>query len=178
MQLEAETPRCSGGTCQVCQLFLRLIEGGAENVAWSDLNEHSCHLYFRLKDDRRCVYGLRLDIDRAGYRRPSKGEQTKMCDFAMIAAIEDTASLVVVELKSGVAYAEDVEQLSEGLRVLHDHFEEDGLNPQMDAYWVVGKEVDKLRFAMRDRLTSLRFGPKPVQLQILECGATVYLQEA
>ena len=101
-----------------------------------------------------------------------------MCDFAVIVAIEDTASLVVVELKSGVAYAEDVEQLSEGLRVLHDHFQEDGLNPRPEAYWVVGKEVDKLRFALRDRLTSLRFGPKPVQLQILECGATVYLQEA
>ena len=98
-----------------------------------------------------------------------------MCDFAVVAAIKNVANLLVIELKSGVAYPDEVEQLSEGLRALHDHFEENGLHSQPEAYLVVGREVDKIRFALRDKLTSLRFGAKPVQLQILECGATVNL---
>lgn len=159
----------------MCNLSQRLVESGAERVAWSDLYEHSCHLYVRLRNEHRCRHGLRLDIDGASYRRPSSGDQSRMCDFAVVTVIRDTADLSVVELKGGVAYAEDTEQLSEGLRVLHELFEENGLAPQPKAYWVVGREVEKLRFAMRDRLTSLRFGSEPVQLQILECGDTVNL---
>ena len=162
----------------MCNLSLRLIEGGAERVAWSDLNEHSCHLYVRLHNEHRCRHGLRLDIDGATYRHPSRGDQSRMCDFAVVAAIRDAAELAVVELKSGIAYSEEAEQLCEGLRALHELFEENGLIPHPRAYWVVGREADKLRFAMRDRLTSLRFGSDLVQLQILECGDTVDLRAA
>lgn len=174
MQLGSKTLRCSNEACQVCELDARLLAAGAERVAWSDLHEHSCHLYVQLQSDHRCPYGLRLDIDKAEYRNPTGGDQSRMCDFAVMAAIRDTAVLVVVELKSGVAYAGEVEQLSEGLRVLHELFEQNGLNPEPKAYWVVGREIDKLRFAMRDRLASLRFGLMPVQLLILECSDTVY----
>lgn len=36
--------------------------------------------------------------------------------------------------------------------------------------FVVGREVDKLRYSLRDRLTSRRFGSMPVRLEVLECG--------
>ena len=93
-----------------------------------------------------------------------------MCDFAVIAVLGQDAQLIVVELKSGVAYAEDIDQLAQGLRVLHDHFQDNGLAPRPAAYFVAGREVDKLKFSLRDKLTSLRFGSSPVILHILECG--------
>ena len=93
-----------------------------------------------------------------------------MCDFSVLANSAQTVHLVVVELKSGVAYADDIDQLSQGLRVLHGFFQENGLVARPAAYFVVGREVDKLRFSLRDKLTSLRFGTLPVNLNIVNCG--------
>ena len=98
-----------------------------------------------------------------------------MCDFAVLAVTGSLAQLVVIELKSGAAYVDDLEQLSEGLRVLHDHFEENGLTPDPTAYFVVGRDLDKLGFALRDKLGSLRFGSTRVKLRILECGDSLRL---
>ncbi len=59
--------------------------------------------------------------------------------------------------------------------MLHEFFEGNGLTARPKACFVVGREVDKLRFSLRDRLTSLRFGPQPVRLDILECGDSMEL---
>lgn len=98
-----------------------------------------------------------------------------MCDFSVLAVLGDVAQLIVIELKGGVAYSEEIEQLAEGLRVLYEYFQENGLVARPKAYWVVGREVEKLRFSLRDRLTSLRFGPVPVELHILDCGTELQL---
>lgn len=161
---------CASHECPVCELNSRLIEDGAESVAWSDLCEHDCHAYVRTGPSHRCVHGLRLDVPTAEYRRVSKAKTRRMCDFSVLAVHEQAALLVVVELKSGVAYADDLDQLSEGLRVLHEFFEANGLMARPRACLVVGREVDRLSYSLRDRLTSLRFGSAPVRLDILKCG--------
>ncbi len=92
---------------QVCDLGSRLLGDGTVRVSWNDLIEHSCRLRVRAREDLRCTLGLRLDVPDARYRRVSKGHTTRMCDFAVLAAAATPAPLLVVELKSGAAYADD-----------------------------------------------------------------------
>lgn len=170
-----EAVRCSNEECQVCQLNKRLIRDGAESISWSDLCEQHCHLHVYPSNDHRCLHGLRLDVEDADYRRVSKREITRMCDFSVLAVLDRTAQLIVVELKSGIAYAKDIDQLSEGLRVLYERFRENSLIARPEAYFVVGRDIDKLAYSLRDKLTSLRFGTAPVQLNIVECGTELHL---
>ena len=176
MSVESETLRCASPECQVCNLHSKLVEHGAEPVSLSDLEENSCQLYVHIAGTHRCLYTLRLDLDEAEYRFVRKGQVTRMCDFAVLAVNGSLAQLVAIELKSGAASPEDIDQLREGLRVLHDYFDENGLTPNPTAYFVVGRDLDKLRFALRDKLASLRFGSTRVKLQILECGGHLYLR--
>lgn len=160
----------------MCDLSSRLLDAGTERVSWDDLIEHSCRLRVQTGKDLRCRHGLRLDAPEAGYRRVSKGRTTRMCDFAVLAAAAAAAPLWVVELKSGAAYAEEaLEQLAEGLRVLHDHCRQDGLDPRPGACIVAGRELDKLRRSLGDKLGTLRFGDRRVPLRILECGDSLRL---
>ncbi len=99
-----------------------------------------------------------------------------MCDFAVLAVTGGLAQLVAIELKSGAAYADDIDQLREGLRVLHDHFEENGLTPNPTAYFVVGRDLVKFRQSLQDKLASLRFGSRRVKLKFLECGDSLHLE--
>lgn len=167
--------RCSNSECQICSISSRLIQDGAESISWSDLWENECHLYVRTSAGHGCIHGLRLDIQGAAYRRISKGKDTRMCDFSVVAVLGNAAQLIAIELKGGVAYSEEIEQLVEGLRVLHEYFQKNGLVARPEAYWVVGREVEKLSFSLRDKLTSLRFGSESVKLHILECGEVLHL---
>ena len=177
MSVESESLRCANAECQVCNLNSKLLEHGAEAVSLIDLEENSCRLDIHTTDAHRCLYTLRLDLDEAEYRIVKKGDITRMCDFAVLAVTGRLAQLVVIELKSGAASLEDLDQLSEGLRVLHEYFEQNGLTPDPTAYFVVGKELDRLRHALTiDRPADLRFGSRRVKLEILECGDSVHLR--
>lgn len=57
----SELAPCVNPECPVCELNSRLIQGGAESVAWPDLCEHDCHAYVRAGPSRRTL----LRIDRA-----------------------------------------------------------------------------------------------------------------
>lgn len=159
----------------MCRLDFCLTQEGAERTPWSNLNEQRCYLSVRASNDHVCIYGLRLDVPAARYRQVSKGVITRMCDFALLAVLGRTAKVVVIELKSGAASPDDIKQLSEGLRVLHDLFQQNGLKVRPRAYFVVGKEAAKLGFSLRDKLTSLRFGDRLVPLKILDCGEVLNL---
>lgn len=176
MEANPETLRCSNDECQVCNLNSKLIQHGAEAISLSDLEENACRLHVHNANADHCLHALRLDLDNAGYRNVSKGRVTRMCDFAILAVTGTLAQLIVVELKSGEASPNDIEQLSQGLRVLHTYFEENGLKPQPIAYFVAGRNVDKLSFALRDRLTSLNFGSTIAKLRILKCGDSLSLE--
>ena len=176
MSVEFETSRCASPECQVCNLHSKLVEHGAEAVSLFDLEENSCRLDMQTTVTHRCLYILRLDVPGAEYRFAKKGQDTRMCDFAVLAVNSSIAQLVAIELKSGAAYADDIEQLREGLRVLHDHFEENGLKPNLTAYFVAGRDLDKLRYALRDRLADLTFGSTLVKLKVLECGDSLHLE--
>ena len=175
MSVEAKASRCLSAECQVCNLNSKLLEHGAVAVSIIDLEENSCRLELHTTGAHRCLYTLRLDVGKAEYRFVKKGEITKMCDFTVLAVTGSIAHLVVVELKSGAAYAEDLDQLREGLRVLHDYFDKNGLAPDPTAYFVVGRDLDKLSFTLRDKLASLKFGSTRVKLKILKCGDSVHL---
>lgn len=176
MSVETEISRCARTECQVCNLNSKLIEHGAEAVSLIDLEESSCRLFLHKADTSRCLRCLRLDVDKTEYRKVSKGNQTKMCDFAVLAIADNVVQLLAIELKSGAGYADSIEQLSQGLSVLHDYFEENGLTPDPTAYFVVGRDLDKLKYALRDKLGSLRFGSMRVKLKILKCGDSLHLE--
>ncbi len=176
MSVESETLRCLSAECQVCNLNSKLLEHGAEAVSLFDLEENLCRLDIQTTVTHRCLYILRLDVPGAEYRFVKKGQDTRMCDFAVLAVNSSLAQLVPIELKSGAANPDDIEQLREGLRVLIDHFEENGLKLNLTAYFVAGRELDKLRYSLRDRLASLSFGSTPVKLKILECGDSLHLE--
>ena len=161
----------------MCKLKSRLIQDGAKSVDWSDLHENDCHAYVSAGPERRCLHGLRLDVQDAKYRRLSKDKTRRMCDFSVLAMHGQTVLLVAVELKSGAAYSKDLEQLSEGLQLLYNFFNKAGLTvkPSPRACFVVGKELDKFRSTLRGQLTSLRFGSEPVRVEILKCGDSLHL---
>ena len=175
-QPDVDGPRCADPECRVCDLSSRPLDAGAERVSRGDLIEHACRLRVQAGKNLRCTHGLRIDVPEAGYRLVSKGRTTRMCDFAVLAAAAGTAPLWVAELKSGAAYAEEVlEHLAEGLRVLHEHYRQDGLDPRPGACIVAGKEPDKLRRSLGDKLGALRFGERRLPLRILECGDSLRL---
>ena len=176
MSVEFETSRCLSAECQVCNLNSKLVELGAEAVSSSDLEENSCHLNIQTTDTHRCLYTLRLDVPGVEYRFVTKGQDTRMCDFAVLAVTGNTAQLFAIELKSGAASPKDIEQLREGLRVLIDHFEENGLKLNLTAYFVVGRDLDRLRQSLRDKLNSLKFGSTTAKLKFLECGDSLHLE--
>lgn len=160
--------------CKVCQLVSRLLQEGAERVSLSDLCEQGCQLHVQASADDICVHSLLLDVQGAEYRFIAKGHVTRMCDFSVLAARGESARLIVVEIKSGMAYVEDIiEQVSQGLRVLHERFQENGLKAKPRAFFVVGREADKLRWTLRGQ--HVYFGTTRVPWDILECGGTIPL---
>lgn len=98
-----------------------------------------------------------------------------MCDFAILSASKNTARLLAIELKRGAADTEDLEQLVEGLALLHQYFEVGRLKPRPAAFFAVGKERDRFGFAVRDQLSRLMFGSKPAKLGMLDCGDRLHL---
>ena len=147
-----------------------LVADGAEAVDWRHLSENICELFVVAGTVDRCTFGLRLDASGAKYRRIKQGRQTRMCDFAVMGVATATARLVAIELKEGAGYADDVEQLVQGLRVLRQYFPVNGLSPHPDAVFVVGREADKLAFSLRDQLERLQFGAIQVRLHFLTSG--------
>lgn len=170
MASEFDSQRCSDEHCQVCQLFQKLVNDGAVEVSLYDLNEHSCHLLIQPAKDNRCLRALRLDVQGARYRFISKGEESKMCDFATCAVNENIAHLAAIELKSGAAEIAAVEQLKEGIRVLTECLDSGDLKPELAAYLVVGKQADVLRFTLRDKLGAFEVNSTIVKFHILDCG--------
>ena len=155
----------------VCRLHSCLLREGAESVSLSDLCEKGCHLQVKASQEHDCVHGLRLDVQSATYRHISKGKVTRMCDFLVLAARGENAQMIVVEIKSGAADADDIEQLSQGLRVLFERFQDNGLKANPHAFFVVGKYANKLRWALRGQ--HVYFGTTRVPWDILECGDTL-----
>ncbi|WP_419553859.1 hypothetical protein [Candidatus Poriferisodalis sp.] len=166
---------CADSLCAVCNLQADLLADGAESVDWRHLSENNCELFVVADAVNRCAFGLKLDPDNANYRRIKKGEQTRMCDFAVGGVAAAVARLIAIELKEGAGYADQIEQLVQGLRVLHRYFPDQGFSPRPEAVFVVGREADKLAFSLRDQLESLRFGEVHVRLRILSSGDVLEL---
>lgn len=107
-----------------------------------------------------------------------------MCDFAILATVEDSAHIVAIELKSGVARVKDIEQLVKGLEVLHAYWFEgsaDRLPVVPAACLVIGRRIHHFK-RLLSKETKLRrclkFGSEHVRLQILGCGQTLTLSSS
>lgn len=152
-----------------------LVRDDAVVVDWRHLSENNCELTVTANAVNQCMLGLKLDPDEASYRRIKKGEQTRMCDFAVGGVAGSAALLATVELKEELGREEDIEQLVNGLRVLHDYFPQQGLSPRPVAIFVVGAEADRLAFSLRDQLDDLKFGETRVPLRVLTSGDVLEL---
>jgi len=82
---------------------------------------------------------------------------------------------MVLELKSGAADENAINQLQQGLRALYESLGPKSLHTRPFAYLAVGQQADTFRFAMRDKLSTLKFGTEQVRLIIIECGTTISL---
>lgn len=168
---------CTQDYCNACDTYVALLRDGAAARDWWYMEENGCELLVVRQSQVDCPFGLKLDPDDAEYRKKSKAETMRMCDIAILGRRNSEPFVIAIELKSGVAYEDELEQLVQGLNVLYQYSQHNSPNPCITAaaYFVVGREGDKLRFAVRDKLSSLRFGPHPVRFDILDCGTTLKL---
>ena len=170
-----EISRCLTEDCHLCKLYLKLLGEGAEAVAWSDLKEHTCQIHILFDRLPFCAGAMKLDTQDAKYRHLSKGTIKRMCDFAALTMFENNAEFTAIELKSGAADIDTIEQLEEGIRILDNYFDQDKFTSKFSAYLVVGRQADKLKFALRDKLANFIVGSIQVRFHVVDCGDSLTL---
>ena len=164
---------CGNQTCPVCKLRRRIVGEGAELQQGSVISEGGCKCYIRFDQKCKCVCLIRLDVPNASYRRkPDSGNMTKMCDFAVATVTGMQLHLVVIELKSGAAGREAIEQLRAGLVLLHNNISrKEVVCPS--AYIVTQRYTPQLKRLLSKRGSRLKLGSEFCIPQVIKCGATL-----
>lgn len=162
-------PLCDRVPCHICKLYTRLINEGASSHSGTSISEGDCCIQVSFERGCHCQKLLRLDEENAVYRRlRARGQQTKMCDFAIFARQEEEPIIVVVEIKNTADdYA--IQQLQAGLNVIYRYLSpkpEDRVNPK--AYVVANKLVPQFKKILKKY--RLQFGPWKLQPRVKECG--------
>ncbi len=154
---------------------IELLGDGAEQVASGTLVDGDCSVTITDQGGCTCQSRLRLDIQGAAYRATGRVNQdSKMCDFAILATDEGRDIAVVVELKRGMAeWPHAGEQLEQGLRVLHERFIDTGLARPPRACLAVGKQASQLRNLIRSTGYRARCGFGPVPVEVIDCGSEI-----
>ncbi len=178
---ESGVPPCGLADCLVCSVRSRLLAQGARD--WRDAllfdddtpGDSGCEVTVCDQGDCSCQSRLKMDEDGAAYRATAQpSEDTKMCDFAIIAALPQRNLAVALELKLGIAeWPRFRDQLQEGLRVLYDEFgNHDGLSSPK-AYLAVGKQRHEMQEFLDTKGVRLSFGMRPVLIEVIECGSCI-----
>ena len=103
-----------------------------------------------------------------------RDEDSKMCDFAVLATTNGHDRAAVIELKRRIAdWPHAGEQLGEGLRALHEKFDDTGLVLPLRACLAVGKQASQLRNLLRSHGVCPRFGSRPVSVEVVDCGSAL-----
>lgn len=162
-------PLCDRAPCHICKLYTRLVNEGASPHSGTSISEGDCCIQVSFEREYQCQKLLRLDEENAVYRRlRAKGQQTKMCDFAIFARQEGEPIIVVVEIKNTADdYA--IQQLQAGLDVIYRYLSPESrgrVNPK--AYVVANKLVSRFKGILINY--RLQFGPSELQPRVKECG--------
>ena len=162
---------CGSQTCPVCKLRQRIVGEGAELQQGSVISEGGCKCDIRFDKKCKCVCLIRLDVPNASYRRkPDSCNMTKMCDFAVATVKGKQMYLVVIELKSGAASREAIDQLRAGLVLLQNNIPHKGVVCP-SAYIVTKKYTPQLKRLLSKRSLRLQFGSDSFIPQVINCGA-------
>lgn len=178
---EPGVPPCGLADCLVCAVRSRLLAKGARD--WSDsllFDEDTpgnsyCEVTICDQGDCSCQSRFKMDEDGADYRATAQSnEDTKMCDFAIVAALPQQDLALVLELKLGIAeWPRYRDQLQEGLRVLHDEFGSHDRPSTPKAYLAVGKQRHETQEFLDTKGVRLSFGTRPVLIEVIDCGSRV-----
>lgn len=113
-------PLCDRAPCHICKLCTRLVAEGASLLSGTSVGEGDCCIQVSFERGCHCQKLLRLDEENAVYRLRARGQQTKMCDFAIFAQQEEKPIIVVVEIKN-TARKHAIYQLQAGLDVIYEY---------------------------------------------------------
>ncbi len=162
---------CDRG-CQVCQFHQVLVGLGAQYHETDHLIENECKVTVSVPSGALCVTKLKMDIDDARYReRLGSRTMTRMCDFAVVLAIEGVARYCAIELKSREPYLLDAaEQLREGLRAIVDYLVDGPLRPTLRAILVVGVMSPRLMRIARSPEGRLSISGRQILIELADCG--------
>lgn len=183
MSSDASVSLCGRVDCPVCTIRQRLVGAGAVEFAPSTLfdddtpGEARCEVTICDSEDCDCQTRLKIDIDQAPYRfKDQQSEQSKMCDFAVIATVAGEHVAAAIELKLGAAtWEQHGPQLREGLTLLHEEFGWAGAQSVPRAYLVVGKERDMMQTYLDAASIRLRYGSQEVLVEVIDCGSCIDL---
>ena len=96
-----------------------------------------------------------------------------MCDFAVLVRRNNSAKLVLLELKEGAPRLPAIEQLEAGLILMHKLSQAQGLTADLQAYLVSGTQGPRLQRFVKGSRTVIQSGSKRVQVKFLKCGCKV-----
>lgn len=173
-------PPCGLDACEVCAVRAALLDAGAEDIPSASLRDGDCDIAVVDQGDCTCQSRLRVDIDKAAYRRIAGSKNdTKMCDRVVIAVVGEEGRAIALELKrSHPEWPAGGEQLQQGIRMLHDHFGERLLPTVPRACFVLGKRADQFQRILQAEGFRVRYGSQPVPVEVLECGSTIDVSAA
>ena len=168
---------CSGSHCLICDLYKKLSSANGTALklyTGTSLSDNDCSLDLRIGSASACQLRVKLDSGNLQTGKTSGGNQHKMCDFAVAARVDGTVCISVVELKNGAAKLAVIEQLQEGLTLLHRLLPR---NVSVHAYAILAtsKQNQQLKNQIRGSRAILAFGSKPVQLRIHKCGEQIFI---
>ena len=166
-------PLCDRAPCHICKLYTRLVNEGASPHSGTSISEGDCCIQVSFEREYQCQKLLRLDEENAVYRRlRAKGQQTKMCDFAIFARQEEPIILVVEIKNTADAYA--IKQLQAGLDVIYKYLSPESrgrVNPK--AYVVANKLIPRFMPILNDKKNRLQFGTLKLLPRVKECGTEI-----
>lgn len=168
-------PPCGQDACEVCAVRTALLDARAEDIPSASLRDGDCDITVVDQGDCTCQSRLRVDIDKAAYRRVAGSrDDTKMCDRAVIAVVGEEGRAIALELKRSTPdWPEGGEQLQEGIRMLHDYFGGKLLSVLPRACFVLGKRADQFQRFLQAERFRVHYGSRPVVVEVLECGSTI-----
>ena len=83
-----------------------LVSDGAQRKPGSKLVDGNCDITIQIqRPSGACYSSLFVDVPNAKYRWISNTRTTKMCDFAVLVRRNNSAKLVLLELKAGMVWA-------------------------------------------------------------------------
>ena len=169
------TRRPEGPCCCAQDTAAALASAGARLIKGSALKSaHGCSLDVRASCDTTVLHRLELDREGASYLG-GNGQQSPICDFAVVWETTGLVSIAVVEMKSGRASDRIVAQLEGGLNILIGHIPSECSPTLHAAILVAGKLEAQLQNLVRARKLHLTHNGRRCDVSVTKPGAKIAL---